>query len=167
MLMTPSNACQSRRFANHKSSRCAFTLIELILVVLIVSVMAAVAAPKYAESLASFRIQGVAQRIAADIRQARRYAQQNSSTQWIIFNVTTNSYVLTDINNVDRPSQTYQLSLANPEYECELVSADFNSTAILTFDIFGRPLNTGTIVVRCGNLTQTLTIDELGQVAVL
>ena len=109
----------------------------------------------------------MAERIAADIRQARRYAQQNSSTQTINFDVATNSYTLTGINDVDRRSRTYQFSLASPEYECELISANFNSTAILIFDIYGRPVNTGTIVVRCGNLTQTLSVDELGQATVL
>lgn len=165
--MSPSNVGKSWRLANQESVRHAFTLIELMIVLLIVAIMAAVAAPKYAESLSSFRLQGVAQRIAADIRQARRYAQQNSSTQTINFDVATNSYTLTGINDVDRRSRTYQFSLASPEYECELVSANFNSTAILSFDIYGRPVNAGTIVVRCGNLTQTLSVDELGQVTVL
>ena len=165
--MSPSSFGNSLRIANQKSVRYAFTLIELMVVLLIVAIMAAVAAPKYAESLASFRLQGVAQRIAADIRQARRYAQQNCTTQAINFDTATNSYTLTGVNDVDRRSRTYQFSLASPEYECELVSANFNSTAILSFDIYGRPVNTGTIVVRSGNLTQTLSVDELGQVTVL
>jgi prepilin-type N-terminal cleavage/methylation domain-containing protein len=165
--MSPSNVGNSWRITKQKSLLCAFTLIELIVVLLIVAIMAAVAAPKYAESLSSFRLQGVTQRIAADIRQARRYAQQNCTTQAINFNVATNSYTLTGIDDVDRRSRAYQFSLASPEYECELVSANFNSRAILSFDIYGRPVNVGTIVVRCGNLTQTLTVDELGQVTVL
>jgi len=147
--------------------RRAFTLIELTIVLLIVSIMAAVAAPKYKESLASFRLKAVAQRVAGDIRQARRLAQANSAPQAIVFDVATNSYSLTGIIDKDRHTRTYQFSLASTEYQCELVSANFNNTTTLSFNVYGRPLYTGSVVMSCGGISQTLVVDEVGQVSVM
>ena len=148
-----------------RGQRNAFTLIELTIVLLIVAIMAAVAAPKYSQSLASFRLKAITQRIAGDIRHARRLAQQNSAPQTIVFDVPTNSYSLVGVTHTDHRSQTYQFFLASTEYECELVSANFNGSALLTFNVYGRPANTGSLVVRCGAISQTLTVDEVGQVS--
>jgi general secretion pathway protein H len=150
----------------HRTCLAGFTLIEIVLVLLIAGILAAAAAPKFAESMASFRLQAVAHRIAGDIRYARRLAQQQSATLTIVFDVLSNSYTLTGVTNVNRRTSAYQFSLSELEYDCEMLSADFNGVATLTFDVYGRPTNTGTIVVRCGSDSLTLTLDELGQISV-
>jgi prepilin-type N-terminal cleavage/methylation domain-containing protein len=161
--VNPMADCRQKHLRRHTAG---FTLIELVIVVLIAGILAAAAAPKYAESLASFRLQAAAQRIAGDIRYARRLAQQYSATQSIVFDVATSSYTITGVTDVNRRSRTYKFSLADLEYECELVSASFNSSATLSFDVYGRPTNTGTIVVRYGPSSVTLTVDAIGQVTV-
>ena len=159
--------CMGQQSPADAGLRHAFTLIELIIVMLIVAIMAATAAPKYSQSLTNFRLKAIAQRVAADIRQARRLAQTNSAPQAIVFDVATNSYSLVGITSLDRRNQAYRFYLASTEYECVLVSANFNGTATLSFDVYGRPLNAGSLVVSCGDASQTLTVDEVGQVSVL
>ena len=49
----------------------AFTLVELVIMVLLLGIVAGTAGPKYVESLAYYRVQAAAQRVAADLRLAR------------------------------------------------------------------------------------------------
>lgn len=158
-----SHICRHRR--DHKFTR-AYTLVELVIVLMIVGILAAVAAPKYSKAMTSFRLQAVADRIAGDIRYAKRMAQQKSSTQLVVFDPSTDSYSLTSVTDMNRRGRTHQFSLTDLEYECDLVSADFGGSSTLTFSIFGRPTNSGTVVVSCAGTSATLTVDSLGQVSV-
>ena len=85
----------------------------------------------------------------------------------MVFDIAGNSYSLTGITDADRHNRTYQFSLDDLQYDCVLVSATFNGSAILTFDVYGRPAYTGTIVVSCGTASQTLQVDSIGQVTFL
>jgi Tfp pilus assembly protein FimT len=152
---------------DREDRRAAYTLMELVIVLLTVGILAAVAAPKYTESLASFRLEAVTHRIMGDIKFARRTAQENSATQVISFNTVANSYTLTGVTNIDSRSQTFTFSLSQSEYECRLVSSAFNGTAVLSFDVYGRPLYSGTVVVECGGTTKTITVNDAGQVSSL
>jgi prepilin-type N-terminal cleavage/methylation domain-containing protein len=155
----------AKGFRERGARSAAYTLIELVIVLLVVGILAATAAPKYSESLASFRLQAVAHRIAGDIGHARRTAQQNSSMQTISFDVDTNSYTLSGVTSIDRRSQGYQFSLGQTEYSCQLVSANFNGSPVLTFDVYGRPQSAGSIVVQYGGATRNITVNDVGQVS--
>ena len=141
-----------------------FTLIELLIVMMVIAILAATGAPKFADSITRFRLEAVSQRIAGDLKHARRTAQQTSATVTVSFDVANNRYTMTGVTDTDRRSQTFSFSLAETEYDCTLVSATFGSGSSMTFNIHGRPSNSGTIVVRCGSATRNISVNDLGQV---
>ena len=61
------------------ATRRAFSLVELVIVILVLGILAGAAAPRYASALRWKRLESSAYRIAADLRRARDEAVQASS----------------------------------------------------------------------------------------
>jgi len=144
-----------------------FTFIELMIVMLIFGIFAAVAAPRYREALSRFRADATAKRVAADLRLAQRHAQRTSTSQSVVFDVENNRYVLTGIPDLDHADQTYAFDLGDSDYQAVLQSAVFGNNSTLTFDIYGRPDKSGTVVIKAGSYQQTVAIEAAGAVSAL
>src|SRR3954451_23186913 len=70
-----------------RRSSTAFTLFELMIVILIIWIAAAVAVPRYASSVGRYRAEFAAKRVAADLNLARARAKAASSTRNVTFNL--------------------------------------------------------------------------------
>lgn len=77
-----------------RTSRQGFTLVEMMLVISLVGVMAAMAAPPFVRYLASNRLATQADRMVADLQYARSLSVSNA--QILRFSVTEAGYTLTN-----------------------------------------------------------------------
>jgi type II secretion system protein H len=161
-----SNVCQA-----------GFSLLELVLVVAIISVMAAIATPRFGAAHARYRVDLAARRIAADIAYAQMVARRNSTRQEIIFDIASDSYTLPGVADIDRPVTDYAVDLADTKYRVDLVSASFEnadgyiSTDRMSFTMWGSPqsghpsgghpfaaLVDGSVVIALGSESRTINI---------
>lgn len=149
--------CDTVSLANRQ--RAAFTLLEIVVVLAIVSILAAIAIPRFANSIATQRVESAARRIAADIEFAARRAAQMSSQVKVRFHADTNSYDLKNVDDPDRPGNVYAVYLALPPYRARIDSVDFDGTTKLVFDGYGRPNRGGTVIISVGDFQQTITFD--------
>lgn len=136
----------------------AFTLVELVLMLAIISILAAIAGPRYVNSLSLYRAQAAAQRIAADINLARWQAHA-ASGQSIVFNLTSNNYSLPGVSGLPGQPSPYTVTLSSDPYGATLTSATFGSGTTLTYDQYGQPSSAGTVVVQSGSFSKTVTVD--------
>jgi prepilin-type N-terminal cleavage/methylation domain-containing protein len=135
--------------------RRGFSIVELVLVMSILAIVAALAAPRYALALDGYRAEHAARRIAADISATQAAARATATTQAVVFNPATNSYSLPAVVAGSAPAR---VTLGDAPFFAVLESATFNGTATLTFNGYALPKSAGTVVVRSGQTRRTISI---------
>jgi Tfp pilus assembly protein FimT len=133
----------------------------------IVTILSAIAVPRYANSLSNYRATIAARRLMADIQLAQSRARAMSTSQAVTFSVAQNTYQLTGYADPDRPTSTYTASLKDAGLSATLVSASFGGGSTLTFSGYGVPSASGTVVLRSGQAQRTVRVSaDTGTVSV-
>lgn len=150
----PSHPCASRRRA------AAFSLVELLLVITIIALVAAMAVPRYGQSVARYRAQCAARRVAADLTLARSAAKAASAGRIVTFNTVADSYTLGHVHHLDHALQPYTVTLSDSPYHAQLYYADFGGAPQAEFDMYGAPKWSGKVIVRVGEFEQTVALSR-------
>ena len=140
-------------------SRGGFSLLELIVVLVIMAIMAAIATPRYGQAVARYRTEMAARKVAADLTFARKRARTSSASQVVNFNVADGGYQLPGVTDMRTSATDYSVSLSSAPYQARIVSADFDGDPDVTFDGYGVPDSGGTVVVAVGNHSRTIILD--------
>ena len=152
---------------NHLTTRRAgrgVTLIDAVISLLIISILAGIAVPQYANALAGRRLEAAATRIVADLSLARRQAQMSGTNQSVLFDAGNDSYVLVGVQHLHRAGEEYKVSLSQEPYRATIVSAELGGDAEIIFDGYGVPDTGGTITIQVGARTKAINIDaDTGQ----
>jgi len=145
----------------------AFTLLELVMVIVIVGIMAAMAVPRFAGHLARTRVDAAVTRVSADIKAAKRRAKLAGQSQTITFDVANGTYTVATWTSLKDSSDAYVVSLADAPYEATISSIDLGGDAAITFDGYGEPDSTGYVAVQVGPYVRKVNIatSETGPVA--
>ena len=148
--------------SSHERGRAGFTVVEMVIAVLIIGIMAAVAVPRYSNSLMRYRADVAARRIAGDLATARARARATSSSQAIVFTVPPagNRYEINGMKDPNGFLTTYTVDLAKAPYVAMLSSVSLGGDTSLIYNGYGMPDSGGTIVVQAGQYTKTITIDQ-------
>ena len=138
--------------------RCAVTIVELIIVIMVMSIMAAVAAPAFFETLLHHRVESAARRVKADLELARQTARLTSAAQSLTF--TGSSYSMSAaVEGLDSPSAVYAVDLAAAPYELEAAIANFDGATTVSFDGYGLPSSSGTVKLTSKGHRSTVALD--------
>ena len=138
-----------------------FSITEVVCVAVIIGILAAIAAPRFSNSLARQRVEGAARRIVVDLALVRRHAKVSGASQTVDFDVGDDLYRLVGMKHLDHDGQEYAVSLAQEPYQVGIVSADFGGHTDIVFDIHGMPDNGGSVVIQVGNHFRTISVDPV------
>ena len=143
-----------------RSPRRAFSLLEGVLVTAILAVLAAIAMPRYAQSIQRYQADLGGRRVAADLRLAQEAARAAGQSRQVTFEVTSHTYRLPEVQGLDGQAVSYLVNLAQAPYRARLESADFAGTSSVTFDGWGIPSQSGILVVSVGSESRRIIVDR-------
>ena len=146
---------------SHSSQREGFSLTEMLIVVLIMGIVAAVAQPRFAAALHAHQAVTLARHIAADIDTVRQTARAASNSKSITFNAGARTYTLNGVTNPDRRNAAYIVSLTNYSSVANFGTVNLGGDAVLSFNGFGFPDSSGTIQVIVGGSSKTINVDAV------
>ncbi|OYW18937.1 MAG: hypothetical protein B7Z55_09760 [Planctomycetales bacterium 12-60-4] len=132
---------------------------EVTVCVLTIGILAAVAAPKFVDSVDRHRVAAAAARIKTDLSWARQQAMSGSATITVQFNLNTSSFSIPELKDPNHPGQPYVVDLTMHPYDTNVVSADFGGDSQLLYSRFGRPDSEGSVVLQSGNYRQSVSVD--------
>ncbi|MHC5111949.1 MAG: prepilin-type N-terminal cleavage/methylation domain-containing protein [Planctomycetota bacterium] len=145
--------------ARHYHKRSAFTLVELLLVLMIIGSVSAIAAPRFGTMIQNQRMEAAARRIAMDMKYAQREAKLTGISRTLLFSVADDSYGISNVNNMDHKSEPYIVDFKSSPYKTAIIGAAFNGDAALIFDGYGVPDSGGGVFLKLGNRQMTIHYD--------
>jgi prepilin-type N-terminal cleavage/methylation domain-containing protein len=147
--------------------RDAFTMLELVVVVMIMSILGAAALPTFYRTLEQQRLETAARRIKQDLDQLRQTARTLSKTETLTA-ISTTAYTLSsDITALDRKTQSYTVDLAAAPYYVTNITTSNGFPAVISFDGYGTTTTSGNVILQMGSYQRTVTLDSsTGQVTI-
>jgi prepilin-type N-terminal cleavage/methylation domain-containing protein len=136
--------------------RRAMSMIELTIVLLIVGITAAVAAPRLADTVRAMRLRAAANQLAAHIDYVRSVALNEARTTTLVFDNSLDHYLCDDVLLPDQPGQPFYFAVREVHDPSFDLTADFDSRSELSFDFEGvptvnsTPMESGTVILGYG-----------------
>jgi prepilin-type N-terminal cleavage/methylation domain-containing protein len=181
-------------FIRNHASRAGFTLLELVLVLLLLSIFAMLGVPALNSAMGDSRLAGAAQEVVNAFEFAQLRATTGAQTRVVIGDSTDRIAVRqyqpsgdiisggTTLAAADVETGTYQLveypASKGVDYEIlfasdrrfkgvDITASDFNVADPVQFDTLGTPTKGGTVTLVLGNRQTVVTLDALsGKVTV-
>jgi Tfp pilus assembly protein FimT len=142
------------------AGRRGITLLELTITVLLMGIVAATAAPRFASTICRRRADSAARRIAADLELIRNAARVASSPKSVTFNISNNTYSCSGVADPAHPAKSYTVRLSETLYPARLTVVSMGGSNVLSFDGYGSPDRAATITVASGSFSRSVVVNS-------
>lgn len=128
------------------------------MVIVMIGVAVAIAAPRYANTVSRYRAEMTAGRIAADLALAQDRARVTGTQRTVTFTAGSEQYQISNMEGLNGGS-TYVVDVSDSPFTADIVSADFSGSDEVTFDGYGVPDSGGSVLVQAGDTEKTVTVN--------
>lgn len=138
----------------------AFTLVELVIVLAIFAITAAIAVPRYQHAASRYRALTAARRLAADIDNLRQTAITKSLTHLLRAPAAGTRYQTVDKSSGWAGGSVTTINLGIEPYLAAFTTVDLGADGELVFDGFGNPDGPATFTLTSGNAAARVTVTD-------
>jgi len=160
--------------ATETAERSGFTLIELMVVLVVMAIAAAIAVPMFSGA-GTIEVGAAGHVVAADLEYARSLAISRQQTYSVVFNAAGESYQIEDSSSavITHPvnvgaNYVTNFSTDTRLDQVDIASASFDSTSTVKFDYLGsayngnsQPLSSGVITLQSQGRTVTVNVEPI------
>ncbi|MFN7020917.1 MAG: prepilin-type N-terminal cleavage/methylation domain-containing protein, partial [Phycisphaerales bacterium] len=136
----------------------AFTLVEVVTVLVIVGLVSAIGTVRYSSSLNRYRAEGAGRLIIAEVDRAKILARTTGSAHTVRFAPGSASLAVLSAEDVlsSRPGRV--VSIGGAPYHATIAVSGMAGNAVM-FDAYGEPNGGGVVTISSGGLTSAVIID--------
>ncbi|MDI1231987.1 MAG: GspH/FimT family pseudopilin [Methylobacter sp.] len=143
-----------------------FTLLELMIVVAIIGIIVAIAAPSFSLMLEKQRIQGAAEAVLADLRWARGESIKRNKKVRVTFTTGNNwSYTIDTFPVLSASDGVLPKTVYGSDFASTSLTTNFTSDAT-TFESVRGTANGGTATITTTNFSAGASVSALGRVRI-
>lgn len=154
----PAGPCRRVGRAVRLSAR-AFSLIELLMVMIMMGVIGAMAVPRYQNSLAKYRVDSSANRLIAELERARETARAGSVTIKATVKTSDSTCSFTGVKSLDLKSGTTVIEFNKDPYSTKIRATTYAVGGALTLDAWGQVATAGTIDLVSGGEARRVHVE--------
>lgn len=138
----------------------AFSLIEMVLVVVIAGIAAMVAVPRLGSGYAGSRLAGLENRMVAEFALVGELARAQGRSHTIQFNIASAEMRVFEGAGASRAGLVRTVRLSDPPYESRIVSTNITAeSSEITVDGFGMYSSGVKVTVSAGGVHRTVTLS--------
>lgn len=138
----------------------AFTLIELIVVVVLMSITAAVAIPRFASASTRYRVDAAVQQLIADFNVTAATANLASDSRTILFEADDETYTLVGQPSKADPASDEVVDLSREPFGVNLLQVSFGFDDELDISGHGLLLESGQLTVAAGRHARRIVVTQ-------
>lgn len=121
-----------------RPARSGFSMIEMVLVVVIMGVIVAIAAPRFADAESGRNLSSAKRMIESDIKSLQLRARATGKEHVIVFYPDKETYVAFEGTDIDRNAIVLSRTLTNDPASVELTRTDIGGDENIVVNVFGE-----------------------------
>ncbi len=146
----------------------AFSLVELVVVLAIISIGSGVAIFRFASTSARYRVDFAASRLRHDLHLLQARARAAGDARTLRINAASHAYELVGEPGLQRASTPFTVRLSEEPYGVRITGVQTtDGQGVLVFDGWGQPSQDLSVTIAAGSASRTVSIDRIGGVVVV
>ena len=148
-----------------KINNTAMSLVELVLVVCIIGIFAAVATIPFSRATTETQLINAADRLVTDLTMVRDQARREQTPHALVFNPINFGFHATDVSDINGAAEIDVNLITDDRYQLSSINLNLDdSSKTITFNKLGYPNVEGVITLVKGSREITITIYNNGKI---